>query len=96
MDGTNYTKVGEIVIPDAKIWKSESIVLPELCDNKDKVYVRFRADMSSAIKGTATGVDGTCITDIFVFAVDEHLNDNEAPVLVGSNPQNNEICISAS
>ena len=96
LDGTNYTKVGEIVIPDAKIWKSESIVLPELCDNKDKVYVRFHADMSSAIKGTATGVDGTCITDIFVLAEEEHINDNEAPVLVGSNPQNNEIGISAS
>ena len=96
LDGTNYTKVGEIVIPDAKVWKSDRFTLPMACDNKDKVYVRFRADVTSEIKGTATGVDGTCITDIFVLAEEEHVDDSDAPVLVASNPQNNETGISAS
>ena len=96
IDGTNYIKVGEIVIPDAKVWKSDRFALPAACDNKDKVYVRFRADMSSEIKGTATGVDGTCITDVFVLAEEEYVDDNKAPVLLASNPQNNETGISAS
>ena len=96
VDGLEYNKVGEIVIPDAKIWANGRFSLPETCANQAKIYVRFRADETSEVKGTATGVDGTCITDIFVLADEELINDDEAPILVASNPQNNETGISAS
>lgn len=95
-DGINYTHLGTITIEAAKSWYVGNFSLPADCDKKEKIHVRFRPDVTSAIVGTPSGLDGTCITDIFVTADAEDVNNPTPPVLVVSIPQKEDTGVSAS
>lgn len=95
VDGVTYTRLGTITLEAAKSWYTGHFNLPSECDGKDKVYVRFRPDVTSAIVGTPSGLDGTCITDIFVTGDEDGTIDPTPPVLVASIPQKNDTGVSA-
>ena len=94
VDGVNYTHLGSITLEAAKSWYTGHFNLPSECDGKEKVYVRFRPDVTSAIVGTPSGLDGTCITDVFVTG-DAGDVIPTPPVLVSSIPQKEDMGVSA-
>lgn len=94
-DGIQYTRLGTITIEAAKEWYTGSFTLPAACDRQNKVYVRFRPDVTSAIVGTPSGLDGTGITDIFVTGDADDSNDPLPPTLVVSIPQKQDTGVSA-
>jgi len=88
LDGTNYTELSRADITTAynSAWKDLNVTLPADAEGKTKIYLRWIADTSSPALGNAVDVDGTAITNVFVFADQEVVNDVTAPTLISSNP----------
>lgn len=86
VDGENFTKLGEIVMTNAKAWNSQTVTLPTAADHADKVYFRWIPDYTSAIVGAASTNDGTALNGIYVTADAVVYNDGIAPVLLSSVP----------
>lgn len=94
-DGTDFETVGTYHLPN-RGWDEEEFTLPESCNGKDKVWVRFMPDYSSPLIGVNNVNDGTAVAEIYVTADVEQGDDHQAPVLVASIPANNDEGVSAT
>ncbi len=88
LDGTTYTQLGTVDLTSVwgASWADLNVTLPDDAEGQAKVYVRWIADTSSAEIGNATDVDGTAITNVFVFADQVVVNDQTAPTLISTIP----------
>jgi len=94
VDGTNFTKLGTYNIP-TRGWVDGEFTLPAEANNQPRVWVRWKGDTKELV-GNSSDYDGLSIGDIFVMGESEQANDQVAPALVGSNPENNATGASAT
>lgn len=94
VDGTNFTKLGTYNIP-IRGWVDGEFTLPAEANNQPRVWVRWKGDTKELV-GNSSDYDGLSIGDIFVMGESEQANDQVAPALVGSNPENNATGASAT
>lgn len=94
IDGTNFTKLGTYNIP-VRGWVDGEFTLPAEANDQPRVWVRWKGDTKELV-GNSSDYDGLSIGDIFVMGESEQANDQVAPVLVGSNPENNATGASAT
>jgi pectin methylesterase-like acyl-CoA thioesterase len=98
-NGTNFTELNRVDITSvySSGWADLNGVLPDSLNGKSKVYIRWIADVtSSPLLGNAADVDGTAITNIFVYADQDVVNDVIAPVLISAIPAENSSNASAN
>lgn len=96
LDGTTWTNIGSHTMEGAKKWNEKEFALPADANNKDKVYIRWIADKTSATGGTTSNNDGIAISGIYITGTAKLVNDGKAPVLVSSVPENNGTGASAN
>jgi len=86
IDGTTFKELTTVDISPIHNsgWLPCNATLPEEAENVAKVYIRWIADETSGITGT--GNDGTALTNIYVYADKEIVNDEIPPVLLGTVP----------
>jgi len=89
LDGITFTKLDSIEMATAKVWYPKTITLPADANHAAKVYIRWIPNYNSALNGTTSTNDGTCLSEIFVFGAAAVLNDGVAPVLSSSVPATN-------
>ena len=94
VDGINFTKLGTYNIP-TRGWVDGEFTLPAEANNQPRVWVRWKGDTKELV-GNSSDYDGLSIGDIFVMGESEQANDQVAPALVGSNPENNATGASAT
>lgn len=88
LDGEEWTEFGSITMTGAKAAASFSAKLPEETNNQANVYIRMRADKTSAVDGTASANDGNALAMFFITGTAKIVNDGVAPVLVSQVPAN--------
>lgn len=88
LDGVEWTEFGSITMTGAKAAASFSAKLPEETNNQANVYIRMRADKTSAVDGTASANDGNALAMFFITGTAKIVNDGVAPVLVSQVPAN--------
>ena len=86
LNGTDWTKVGAINMPETKAWTDGEFTLPSDANNKAEVYIRWIADKTSSIKGATGDNDGIAIAGIYITGTAQLVNDGKAPVLVNTVP----------
>ena len=86
LNGTDWTKVGAINMPETKAWTDGEFTLPSDANNKAEVYIRWIADKTSSIKGATGNNDGIAIAGIYITGTAQLVNDGKAPVLVNTIP----------
>lgn len=86
LDGTEWTKIGAITMPGAKAWTDGTFPLPVDANNKAEVYIRWIADKTSAIDGTASANDGNAISGIYILGTEALIDDGTAPQLISTIP----------
>lgn len=94
MDGTNFTKLGTYDIP-VRGWVDGKFTLPAEANNQERIWIRWIGD-TEELTGVTGDYDGLTIGDIFVLGESEQTNDEVAPVLMNSNPENNATGTSAN
>jgi Pectin methylesterase len=85
-DGTNWTKVGAIQMPGVKAWTDSLFALPADANNQPELYIRWMADKTSAIDGTASANDGIAISQIYITGTSKLVDDGTAPKLTETVP----------
>ena len=95
-DGDTWTKAGSINLDGPKKVNSAEIALGEDADNQAELYIRWIANKTSEIKGSASANDGNTIANIYILGSAEILNDGQAPQLVKTVPENNATGASAT
>lgn len=96
LDDSNWTKIGSITIDGAKNWKDSEISLPTAADNQSAVYIRWIADKTSAINGTESELDGSCMGAIYVLGTEKVIDDGNAPKLISTIPAESSNSASAN
>lgn len=96
IDGETWTVVGSIEIPGVKNWTLGEFALPAEANNQKDLYIRWKADKTSAIDGSSSNNDGTSITNIFVMGTMKLVDDGKAPVLVSTIPAQGSNSASAN
>ncbi|HET8829835.1 MAG TPA: pectinesterase family protein, partial [Pelobium sp.] len=88
LDDITYTDVASVDITAAynSTWANLNATLPVDAEKQTRVYLKWIGDTSSPILGNPTDNDGTAITNVFVFADKEIVNDTDAPILVSTVP----------
>lgn len=86
LDGEAWNPVGQINMPGAKAWTDAEFALPEDCNNKPAVYLRWIADKTSGIDGTASSNDGACLGATWILGTAKAVPDPVAPALLQSVP----------
>src|SRR5574344_1806770 len=87
LNDTTFTKFGTDNLT-ANSWTTSTFSLPTEAEDKNVVYVRWKADTESPIIGNESTVNGFAMTDVFVFGEKKEEADNTAPKLIASNPEN--------
>ena len=95
LDGTEWTKFGDITMEGRKAPVSFNTALPAECDNQASLYIRWIPDYDSAIDGT-DGNDGNTIAMVFFTGTQQMADDDVPPVLVSTVPANETPGVSAS
>ncbi|MDD3322020.1 MAG: pectinesterase family protein [Paludibacter sp.] len=98
-DGENFTKLKDVDISliYGSGWAELNETLPVEAENVSKIYIRWIADTnSSPLLGNEVDVDGTAITNIYVYADKEIVNDLTAPTLITTVPAENATNASAN
>lgn len=90
LDSINYTDLNSITV-STSVWTDLNATLPVEYENKNKVFVRWIEDPASTLTGNTTDVDGTAITNVFIFADKKIDNDVTPPVLVSSLPADGSV-----
>lgn len=85
-DGTEWNDVGSVTMEGAKAWTPCEISLPEDADNQETLYIRWYADKTSPIAGTASTNDGNAISNVFILGTENAAPDPIVPTLVSSVP----------
>lgn len=88
LDGKAWTEFGSITMTGAKAAASFSAKLPAAANNQANVYIRMRADKTSAVDGTASANDGNALAMFFITGTAKIVDDGVAPVLVSQVPAN--------
>lgn len=88
LDGEEWTEFGSITMTGVKVAASFSAKLPAAANNQANVYIRMRADKTSAVDGTASANDGNALAMFFITGTAKIVNDGVAPVLVSQVPAN--------
>ena len=99
LDGTTFTKLNQVDITTAynSGWENLNTTLPVDAEGQAKVYIRWIEDINSTpVLGSATDVDGSAITNVYVFADKKAINDVTPPILVSSVPAENSTNASAN
>ena len=86
LDGEEWTEFGSITMTSAKAAASFSEKLPEAANNQANVYIRMRADKTSAVDGTASANDGNALAMFFITGTPKIVDDGTAPVLLSQVP----------
>jgi len=89
IDGTNYTKRKSVNLSTAygSSWVQLNDTLPADANNQTKVYIKWLPDATSTpVLGNAVDVDGTGITNVFVYADEVPVEDHTAPSMVSTIP----------
>lgn len=94
-DGTTYTKFGEWA-QTARAWTDGEFELPADAAGQSRLYIRFMPDWDAAMVGVSSTNDGLAVTNIFVLADKEIVDDDVAPKLVSTIPANGGEGASAS
>lgn len=95
-DGSNYITVGTFNMPEQGWAGVQDIQLPDSFSNREKVFVRWMPDFSSALTGSSSDNDGLAIAEIFVLGDNDSTDDNVPPTLVSSNPADGSTGASAN
>ncbi len=95
IDGTSYTKFGQVDIPETG-WVENTFNLPKEAENQAKIWVRWMPDFSSAITGSSSNLDGIKWGATFVLASINAADDPNAPKLVNAIPANGATGVSAN
>jgi pectin methylesterase-like acyl-CoA thioesterase len=77
-------------------WRNLNDTLPAAYEGKDKIYVRWMADATSTLVGSSTAVDGTYLTNVFIFADKAVVLDTVPPTLLSTVPAENATNASAN
>lgn len=85
-DGENWTKVGDVKLEGAKTWVDYELNIPEQFNNKEALSLRWIADKTSEVKGTASKNDGIALGATFIIGTPQLIDDGTAPVLVSQVP----------
>lgn len=96
LDGETWTTLGTIAMEGVKNWKTEEFALPTDANNKQEVYIRWKADTSSEKDGTTSNNDGIGISEIFITATAKLIDDGKAPQLVSSVPAQGATNVTAN
>ena len=96
LDGTNWTKFGDITMSGAKSAASFNKKLPAEANNQKDLYIRMLADKTSNVDGTASANDGNTLAMFFITGTPKLVNDGKAPVLVTTVPTNGATGASAT
>lgn len=83
VDGTTFTDLNTLDV-STSAWSDLNATLPKEYEGKEKIYIRWIADTNSTLVGD--GNDGTALTNIFVFADKEIVNDVTPPTLLSTVP----------
>ena len=92
IDGVNYTDVGNVDISEAynSRWSELNATLPAEAEGQAKIYLKWMGDPSSPkldVSGNPQkDVEGTGITNVYVFGDHEVVEDHDAPTLVSVVP----------
>ena len=88
LNDTNFTELSRIDITDVYNtgWKDMNVTLPADAEGQTTVYLKWKADETSANLGDISGNDGTAFTNIYIFADKVIVEDHDAPLLVSSVP----------
>ena len=98
-DGTNFTYLKNVNIATVYNtgWANLNDTLPAAAENQSKLYLRWLPDAtSSPTLGSALDVDGSAITNVFVYADLTPVVDNQAPSLVSTVPSEGSSSASAN
>lgn len=87
LNGEDWAKAGSIKMPGAKSWVDATISLPAEANNREELYIRFKADTTSPISGTSSNNDGACLGATYIVGTAQLVNDGTAPVLVTNAPE---------
>ncbi len=95
-DGENWTSNGSITLTGAKAVCHYEETLPADANNQSALYIRMIPDYNSEIKGSASANDGNSVAMVFITGTEQLVDDETAPVLVSSVPENNGDNVSAN
>ena len=96
LNGTEWTKFGDITMTGAKSPASFNKTLPEACNNQKEIFIRMIADKTSKVDGASSKNDGNTLAMFFITGTPKLVNDGVAPVLVSSVPADKSTGASAS
>ena len=97
LDGTTWETAGVIDMGTTpKTWKETEFQLPENANNKDFVYIRWKADKTSDINGADSKNDGVTIANIYITGTPKIVDDGTAPKLLSTIPAQNATNVSAA
>ena len=96
LDGNEWETIGSINMPGTKAWTDLEATFPEKYNNQKKVYVRWIADKTSKIDGSASPNDGACIGATYITGTKKLVDDGVAPVLVKTVPAGGADNVSAN
>lgn len=85
-NGENWEKAGSINMTGAKNWADATIALPAKYNNETELYIRWIADKTSKVDGSADQKDGACLGATYILATAKLVDDGTAPKLVGTVP----------
>lgn len=88
LDGVTFVPIGSANISNIHNtgWADLNAMLPSVAEGQSRVYIRWIADENSPIINEGNDNDGAALTNVFVYANKEVVNDTDAPVLLSTVP----------
>ena len=96
LNGTEWTKFGDVTMEGAKTVASFNGKLPEACNNQKELFIRMLADKTSKVDGAASKNDGNTLAMFFITGTPKLVNDGKSPVLVSTVPADKATGASAT
>lgn len=96
LNGENWNELTRVALEGPKVSNDVNAALPAEANHAENLYLRWRPDLDSEVKGAETVNDGTAISDIYIIGDMELPVDPTPPVLLSSVPADNATGASAS